>query len=104
MTNDRGERAGNREQIPFIPCSLLPVPSPLPAMKRKPSNPKRSKVDMTPMIDVVFLLLSFFIMTFKIIAPEGDFNIRMPPKGTQSDSLPSEPIRIKLYATPGGGL
>ncbi|MBN1589220.1 MAG: biopolymer transporter ExbD [Pirellulales bacterium] len=30
------------------------------------------------MIDVVFLLLIFFIMTFKIAAPEGDFNIKMP--------------------------
>ena len=33
---------------------------------------------MTPMIDIVFQLLVFFIMTFKIVAPEGDFNIKMP--------------------------
>lgn len=57
------------------------------------------------MIDVVFNLLAFFIMTFKIIAPEGDFNIKMPPKGeSQSDAIPSEPIRIRLSANAGGGL
>ncbi len=33
---------------------------------------------MTPMIDVVFQLLIFFMLTLKIIAPEGDFNINMP--------------------------
>ena len=61
---------------------------------------------MTPMIDIVFLLLSFFIMTFKIIAPEGDFNLRMPPKGEQQDTFdtPPEPIRVRLSASPGGGI
>jgi hypothetical protein len=33
---------------------------------------------MTPMIDVVFQLMSFFMCTLKIVAPEGDFDIRMP--------------------------
>ena len=75
-------------------------------MKRKKSNPRQSKIDMTPMIDVVFNLLVFFVMTFKIIAPEGDFNIKMPPKGAPPDSIdiPAEPIRVRLSANPGGGL
>ena len=73
-------------------------------MKRKQSNPKQSKIDVTPLIDVVFLLLSFFIMTFRIIAPEGDFNLRMPPLGTPTTSEAPEPIRVKLAATASGGL
>ncbi len=36
------------------------------------------KLQMTPMIDIVFQLLVFFIMTYKVTALEGDFNIRMP--------------------------
>ena len=35
-------------------------------------------LQMTPMIDIVFQLLIFFVFTFKIVLPEGDFNIRMP--------------------------
>ena len=30
-------------------------------------------LEMTPMIDIVFQLLVFFIMTFKIVSQEGDF-------------------------------
>lgn len=36
------------------------------------------KLNMTAMIDIVFQLLVFFIMTFKVTAMEADFNIRMP--------------------------
>ena len=71
-------------------------------MRRKQSDPKRSKIDMTPMIDVVFNLLAFFIMTFKIIVPEGDFNIKMPPMGSAQESVVLEPFRITLSATSDG--
>ncbi len=62
---------------------------------------------MTPMIDVVFQLLAFFIMTFKIIAPEGDFNIKMPlaapnPGLPAPDQLP--PITVRLRAASDGQL
>ncbi len=36
------------------------------------------EMQMTPMIDIVFQLNIFFLFTFKIVLPEGDFNIRMP--------------------------
>ena len=39
---------------------------------------KTGELTITAMIDVVFLLLAFFIMTFKIVAPEGDFRVNMP--------------------------
>jgi biopolymer transport protein ExbD len=48
--------------------------------KRKPDE--KISIDMTPMIDIVFQLLTFFIMTLKIATAEGDFQIRMPLHGT----------------------
>ena len=42
------------------------------------SGADKVDINMTPMIDVVFQLLSFFVMSFKIVAQEGDFNIKMP--------------------------
>ena len=62
-----------------------------------------SKIDinMTPMIDIVFQLLAFFIMTLKIVQPEGDFDVRMP-LGAAAAAAPDEeqipPIRIRLTA------
>ena len=62
---------------------------------------------MTPMIDIVFQLLIFFIMTFKIIAPEGAFNIKMP-LAAPSEGLPDDnqlpPMKIRLRATASGRL
>src|SRR3990170_3809706 len=57
-------------------------------------------IDMTPMIDIVFQLLTFFIMTLKIVAQEGDFNIKMPlsapRQGQPEEQIP--PIKIRLVA------
>ena len=58
-------------------------------------------INMTPMIDIVFQLLAFFIMTLKIVQPEGDFDVRMP-LGAAAAAAPDEeqipPIRIRLTA------
>ncbi|MDZ7617155.1 MAG: biopolymer transporter ExbD [Patescibacteria group bacterium] len=65
------------------------------------------ELQMTPMIDIVFQLLIFFIMTFKIVAPEGDFNIRMPiaaPSEGKLDELLIPPIKVRLTATSSGHL
>jgi biopolymer transport protein ExbD len=65
------------------------------------------ELQMTPMIDVVFQLLAFFVMTFKIAAPEGDFNIKMP-LAAPSQGVPEDrdlpPIRVRLTAQSDGGL
>ena len=57
-------------------------------------------LQMTPMIDIVFQLLVFFIFTFKIVLPEGDFNIRMPSasKSTASESSETPPLRVRMRA------
>ena len=66
------------------------------------------RLQMTPMIDIVFQLLVFFIMTFKIILPEGDFNILMPlapsSEGSPDDDQPLPPMTVMLRAADDGSL
>ena len=53
-------------------------------------------LQMTPMIDIVFQLLVFFVFTFKIVLPEGDFNIRMPSATASTSSEPSETPLLRV--------
>jgi biopolymer transport protein ExbD len=59
---------------------------------------------MTPMIDVVFQLITFFMLTLKTVVTEGDFDIRMPLGASagiaSEDQLP--PVRVRMTAGPGG--
>ena len=63
------------------------------------------EIPMTPMIDIVFQLLVFFIMTFRIVAQEGDFNVKMPLTAP-SEGLPDPdqlpPMKVRLQAHPSG--
>lgn len=71
------------------------------------SLPDKIHIDMTPMIDVVFQLISFFMFSLKVVAPEGDFDIRMPlgkSASTVVDDQQVPPIRVKLSAGPDGSL
>jgi biopolymer transport protein ExbD len=67
-----------------------------------------SKIDinMTPMIDVVFQLLTFFMLTLKTVIVEGDFNIRMPlgASAGAAEEDPIPPLILKMTATPEGRL
>ena len=73
------------------------------ASKREPL-PNKIAIDMTPMIDVVFQLITFFMLTLKSVVAEGDFDIRMPlgasAGAAAEDQLP--PIRVRMTAGPGG--
>jgi biopolymer transport protein ExbD len=62
-------------------------------------------IDMTPMIDVVFQLLIFFMLTLKISADEGDFSINMPiePAGQADNSVVPE-LKVRLTAKGDGTL
>jgi biopolymer transport protein ExbD len=67
--------------------------------------PDKIDLQMTPMIDVVFQLLIFFIFSFKIVTQEGDFNVKMPIAGgaaMNTDVLP--PFKIRLIAGENGAL
>ncbi|MGD9721702.1 MAG: ExbD/TolR family protein [Pirellulales bacterium] len=69
------------------------------------SAPDKVEMQMTPMIDIVFQLLIFFLFSFKIVAIEGDFNIRMPVAGPGTPNLEAQlPIKIKLSADAEGDL
>jgi len=71
------------------------------------SGDEKIKLQMTPMIDIVFQLLVFFIMTFKIVAQEGDFNIKMPLEGFpggQLHDLQVDTMRVRLEADGTGRL
>jgi biopolymer transport protein ExbD len=71
------------------------------------SKPQKIDVNMTPMIDVVFQLLIFFMLQLKILAPEGDFNINMPiaaPSKNTADEPLLPDIKIRLVAGPDGEL
>jgi biopolymer transport protein ExbD len=73
---------------------------------RRTGREEKITLQMTPMIDVVFQLLIFFIMTFKIVLPEGDFNVRMPSAAAARAAQPSEtlPLLLVMKADEGGAL
>jgi biopolymer transport protein ExbD len=66
------------------------------------------ELQMTPMIDIVFQLLIFFIMTFKIVLPEGDFNIKMPLVAPTAEGTPPlteiPPVTVTMTAKRNGSL
>ena len=86
------------------------IPIGIGLMKFRNTGGEMEKIEppMAPMIDIVFQLLIFFMLTLKIIEPEGDFSINMPlGKPTQQvnpedPSLP--PIRVRLHANEDGSL
>ncbi|MFM8414795.1 MAG: ExbD/TolR family protein [Planctomycetota bacterium] len=74
--------------------------------KRESKLVSKIDINMTPMIDVVFQLLTFFMLTLKSVVVEGDFNIRMPlgaSAGAAEDN-PIPPLIVKMTATPEGRL
>ncbi|MGQ0637445.1 MAG: ExbD/TolR family protein [Planctomycetaceae bacterium] len=72
-------------------------------IKTRSAGPHRIPIDMTPMIDCVFLLIIFFMLTLKIRANEGDFNINMPLGQVQAAAQVSD-IKVRLEANPDGTL
>jgi biopolymer transport protein ExbD len=73
---------------------------------RNREDAQKNALNMTSMIDVVFLLLIFFVMTFKIVELEGDFSVRMPLAGNDSVTMdPTDlPLKLRLQADADGKL
>jgi len=67
-----------------------------------------AKVDlqMASMIDIVFQLLIFFILTLKIIPTEGDFDINMPmaQKAATVVMIDDPILQVRLEANQDGSL
>jgi len=67
---------------------------------------EKHQLNMTSMIDIVFLLLIFFVMTFKVVEMEGDFSVRMPlaGQGTVTEDPTDLPLKLRLRADSDGRL
>jgi biopolymer transport protein ExbD len=59
------------------------------------SNENQASIDMSPLIDVVFILLIFFIVT-TVFNNEAGVNVAKPPKMASSKSLDSNAIIIAV--------
>ena len=65
------------------------------------------ETNMSAMIDVVFQLLIFFMLTLKIVEPEGDFNINMPADGQPTQPSPDiqlPDLKVRITANDDGTL
>ena len=74
---------------------------------RNRSNLTKIQLDMTPMIDVVFQLIIFFMCTLKVSEPEGDFEISMPlgaPNAAAVSDAQLPPFKVRLQAGADGRL
>lgn len=75
--------------------------------RKERQEPEKLETNMSAMIDVVFQLLIFFMLTLKIVEPEGDFNINMPAVGAPTqptDDIQLPDIKVKLRANSDGTL
>jgi biopolymer transport protein ExbD len=67
--------------------------------------PEKVEQNMTPMIDVVFQLLSFFMFTLRISEVEGNFDIKMPSASRATNTIRSTPpVKVRLTAKADGTL
>lgn len=78
------------------------------AASRRRGAEEKIELQMTPMIDVVFQLLIFFLFTFRIVPVEGEIAVRMAPTtvgAAPSDAAPldlTERIRVRVTAKADG--
>lgn len=69
-------------------------------MKISMPKPDDPQLDVAPLIDMVFLLLVYFMVTASLVKSEADLGIRLPGMVEQADSvdMPDEQI-IEITAT-----
>lgn len=66
---------------------------------RKPSDEPR--IDLTPMVDVVFLLLIFFMISTTFVESPG-ISIKLPEASSQT--IDREPKELKIYLSRDGDI
>ena len=72
---------------------------------RSPPASVASSINMTPMIDAVFLLLIFFMLTMRIVAPEGDLNTHIEPaEPKEHDPSTGFIVQVRCTGNPDGSL
>lgn len=66
--------------------------------KKKKKHPKRRvgiRIDMTPMVDVAFLLLTFFMLTTTMSKPQT-MEINLPPSDTKVEVAESNLLTLRV--------
>jgi len=73
------------------------------AAKQEPAG--EVQLNMTPMIDICFQLIIFFMLSLRLYSPEGDFGISMPIASPR-EGLPDEqqmlPVKVRVRADKNG--
>ena len=54
------------------------------------------EVDLTPMIDVTFSLLIYFMVTTMLKQPEAELSIQLPGKPQSSDVTPMDMLKVRV--------
>ena len=60
---------------------------------------EEDEVDLTPMIDVTFLLLIYFMVTTMLKQPEAELSSQLPGKPQSSDITPMDMLNVKIGDT-----
>lgn len=74
--------------------------------KKKAAKPTEAEADLTPMIDVTFLLLIFFVLNLKFKVEEGEIESFLPKDKGQASGTPQidlAEVRVKLLWYDLGG-
>ncbi|MEM6553656.1 MAG: biopolymer transporter ExbD [Planctomycetota bacterium] len=68
------------------------------AKRRKAPGQEKMELQLTSMIDVIFLLLIYFVITATFMIDEGFLDASLPsgPASAPEDELPKEPVVIEL--------
>ena len=69
--------------------------------RRRSSNMDEAEVDLTPMLDVVFIMLIFFIVTASFVKEVG-LDLNRPPPGSSQAQLKNENENILVQITNEG--
>lgn len=64
-------------------------------MRYKKDHKPQAEPDMTPMLDIVFILLIFFIVTTSFVKEES-FNVSLPDKNKANTQMSQESMHIKI--------
>ena len=62
---------------------------------------EKVELQIAPLIDVVFLLLIYFMVTASLVKKEADISFMLPAKVDQSESI-EMPIEVSIEIVPDG--